>query len=77
MKIRVLFFGELTDFCGTSSVELSGIRDTKELQEYLNKQFSELRSASYVTSINNKIVNGNINLKDGDEVALLPPFSGG
>ena len=77
MKITVLFFGQLTDLCDASSVEIGGVSDTKGLQEHLNKQFPNLAAAQYVLSVNRKIRQQNVILENGDEVALLPPFSGG
>ena len=77
MKVTVLFFGQLTDLCGASSVEISDAIDSKGLQMHLNDQFPNLAGANFVVAVNGKILNNNTTLNNGDEVALLPPFSGG
>jgi molybdopterin converting factor small subunit len=39
--------------------------------------FSELSHYRFVVSLNNELITGDAELKDGDEAAMLPPFSGG
>lgn len=77
MKIKVLVFGELTDILEANDLELPDVKNTRELNELLAKLFPNLAGANYSMAINNKIVQGPASLKDGDVVALLPPFSGG
>ena len=77
MKIKVLVFGQLTDILKTHELELPDVKNTRELNELLAKQFPNLAGANYTMAINNKIVPGLSSLIDGDVVALLPPFSGG
>jgi molybdopterin converting factor subunit 1 len=81
MNVRVLFFGSLKEICGiapetvslpddsTLSVLLEQFRSSKpELQQFL---------PSIAVSVNLEYANENTRLKDGDEVAFLPPVSGG
>ncbi|HJV20297.1 MAG TPA: MoaD/ThiS family protein [Sediminibacterium sp.] len=77
MGINVLFFGSLTD--ATAVVELNGVAasNTAALQEFLHQQYPALRTARYFIAVNQQMVRENTDLKTGDVVALMPPFSGG
>lgn len=76
MAIQVLFFGQLTDIAGTA-IDLPFVDTLRKLEQMLRVQFPELSSRKYALSVNQKIVTGNVDLADGDTIALLPPFSGG
>jgi len=77
MKIRLLFFGVLTDVIGQNMVELNDINDLQSVKEYVQTEFPKLTEHSHIVSVNREIVKDNQELKDGDEVAFLPPFTGG
>ncbi|MEX0998043.1 MAG: MoaD/ThiS family protein [Flavobacteriaceae bacterium] len=77
MNITILFFGQLAEVTGTSSLKLSGISDTDELKNTLRKQFPALEGLTYSIAVNKKMIQQKTTLKHEDEVALLPPFSGG
>jgi molybdopterin converting factor small subunit len=77
MKIRVLFFGNLADKAGCSSLVEKGVGDLNELLKVLKSRFTFLNNAVYVVARNQEIVRDNPQLSDGDEIALLPPFAGG
>lgn len=75
MKIKVQTFGSLTDlmekeFC----VEAA---DTESLLTSLRSKQAALNSRKFLLAVNNVIVKENTILKENDEVALLPPYSGG
>jgi MoaE-MoaD fusion protein len=81
MRVQVLFFGQLKDLTGRSSeslplAERATLSDV--LQHYADK-FPDIRklSSSLALSINREYATQDAPLKDGDEVALLPPVSGG
>lgn len=77
MEINVLVFGQITDLVGKDSFKLSGVKDTHELIQTLNKNFPMLSSLEYSIAVNKKITKENSLLQHNDVVALLPPFSGG
>lgn len=77
MKIKVLFFGMLSEIIGTGSLELENMENIRILQSYLWKAYPEMKDMDYRFAVNKEIINGKHDLKDGDEVALLPPFAGG
>ena len=81
MRIRILFFGQLTDIVGRREemMELaSGARLSDVLSGYGARfpQFKAL-AASLACSVNQEYAQGSAVLEDGDEVGLLPPVSGG
>ena len=77
MKITILFFGQLAEIAGISSIKLTDISDTDDLKNKLQQQFPALEKMTFSIAINKKMIQENTILKSEDEVALLPPFSGG
>lgn len=81
MHIRVLFFGMLKDLTGrsTDSLELPEHATLRDLLTHYQQQVPRLNqiSASLAMSINQEYAPPDSQLESGDEVALLPPVSGG
>jgi molybdopterin converting factor subunit 1 len=81
MRVRVLFFGQLKDIVGRAEdeAELSeGARVEDLFARYGNRfpRLAEFR-ASVVASVNQEFAEWRAPLAAGDEVAFLPPVSGG
>jgi sulfur-carrier protein len=77
MKIKVYFFGILTDITGTSEQEIKDVENVSSLKSWLWRNYPKSKEMDFQISLNNKILEGKSDFKNGDEVALLPPFSGG
>jgi molybdopterin converting factor subunit 1 len=81
MMIRVLFFGLTHDLAGFDEerVELPEGGRLADLWRSYELRFPKLAEAlpSLVTAVNQEIAEGSQPLRDGDEVAFLPPVSGG
>jgi molybdopterin converting factor subunit 1 len=81
MRVRVLFFGGLKDLAGKSEdlLELpEGARVRDVLAHYLSQVPRMKESvASLAVAVNQEYTGSETGLKSGDEVALLPPVSGG
>jgi len=83
MKITVRFFANLKDMAGTESMELAfdGEVRVKELTARLLAELPSLKDVletrRVFVCVNQEMVQKDDIIKDGDEVALLPPFSGG
>ena len=76
----ILFLGRLQDAVGTSAltVELpDGIRDAESLREWLGRDHPALRHSSVRIAVNAELRPGNAGFADADEIAFLPPMSGG
>ena len=77
MEIKVLLFGMLSEITGATELKLKDIENIRMLQSYLWKNYPEMKDMDYRFAVNKEIIDGKYELKNGDEVALLPPFAGG
>ncbi len=77
MKIKVLLFGILAEKAAEDELLLENISSLKDLKEYLFGRYPSFADYKFRISVNQTLIEGNKKLKEGDEVALLPPFAGG
>lgn len=77
MSIEVLAFGQIAEIIGEAKLEFSEVGCVDELVNRLRNIYPQLRSIDYRIAVNKKLAISTAGLKDGDTVALLPPFSGG
>jgi molybdopterin synthase sulfur carrier subunit len=77
MQVRVLFFGVLSEVVGTDCRFYKDVRTMSDLIHRINDDYPRIGHYSYRISLNSVIIDGEMDLKDLDEVALLPPFAGG
>jgi molybdopterin synthase catalytic subunit len=81
MRVRVLFFGRLKDITGCAEdwAELHDGASLEELFARYGGQFAALTALrpSIVASVNEEFADWRTALRGGDEVAFLPPVSGG
>ncbi len=77
MTVNVLFFGVLSEITGKDAFSIDGITDTSELNNKLIEEYPEIKSVTYRIALNQKIIDSNTKLNEGDEVAFMPPFAGG
>jgi len=82
--IKILFFAQLVDHAEQDSIELEYSNDmtTREVVKLLEpklpkKLIDTLRFDAVMLSINQVFASWDDTLQDGDEIAFLPPFSGG
>lgn len=81
MRIRVLAFATVADALGSKDFEFT-IDEPTSVEQFLDsleEQTPELTAirTRLAVAINGKLVSPNVLLADGNEVALLPPVSGG
>lgn len=74
--MKILFFGRLRDGAPAGATP-PGIDDTDALRAWLGRDRPELLDASVRIAVNDEMILGNRVLDEGDEVAFLPPMSGG
>jgi sulfur-carrier protein len=75
--MKVLFFANLEELAGHSAVEISGKKTLAELLQDVYNSYPAIQKQKFAVAVNRKIVHGDYELNDTDEIALLPPFSGG
>jgi molybdopterin synthase catalytic subunit len=79
MQVRVLFFGVLKDLLSSSgeAVMLPEGATVAQLTERLRKDAAHPVWSALAVAVNQEYAAASAVLHDGDEVALLPPVSGG
>lgn len=80
MKIQVLGFGIVKEIFSSSSVVLEIPEQTTvvPLKQELERQFPELKKLrSYFIAVNQEYAGDNVEIASGDEIAVIPPVSGG
>jgi molybdopterin converting factor subunit 1 len=80
ISVNMLYFASAKDITGTASesIELSDSDTTiANLQSILQTKYTKLNFKTIMFSCNCEYVDLDWKLKDGDEIALVPPVSGG
>jgi len=77
MSIEVLFFGQLTDITGCSSLSMENPGTLNELKKQVLVKYPGLSQSKFVIAINNKISNEDELISNYSKIAFMPPFSGG
>ena len=84
MTIRVRFFAALREQVGRSTLEIDAIEPANVcgLLAALRHRFDEaafgaLRAPNIRVAVNQELVDSDAVLRDGDEVAFMPPITGG
>ena len=80
MKITLLAFGIAKEIFGNRKleIELPEHSTTADLKAVLNTQHPALQQlAVYRIAVNDEYTAADLMIKEGDEVAIIPPVSGG
>jgi molybdopterin synthase sulfur carrier subunit len=77
MEVKVLFFGVLAEVTGTNFKHFRDVKSIGDLKLRIQDDFPDIVHYSYRIALNNEIIDNESKLKDGDEVAFMPPFAGG
>ena len=76
--LKILFFGMTAEATGCRELQINWMVTTGDLQSTLVEKFPLLQKQKYTFAVNKLVVNHDHHpLQPGDEIALLPPFSGG
>jgi molybdopterin synthase sulfur carrier subunit len=77
MKVKILFFGSLQEVAGKQEMILNDINESETLQNHLTSLIPGLKDYTFRLAINQEFIDSNCTLKEGDIVAVMPPFAGG
>ncbi len=79
MKIHVHFFAQAREMAqkNEEEVELKDGATVSDLFEILKFRVPTLRSVEFKIAVHSEYVDNHHELLDGDEVAIIPPISGG
>jgi molybdopterin converting factor subunit 1 len=79
MKVRVLFFGATADLAGTRAVEAEVASDASPAEVLADLAIGNpaLKTDRLLFAVNESYVDKDARLKDGDELAIFTPVSGG
>ena len=79
MKVRVLFFGATADLVGSreTSVNVKGNPNVRAALESILKDHPALHRQKLLFSVNEEYASADTLIKDGDELAIFTPVSGG
>jgi len=81
VKVRLLYFAVLRDITGKSRDEIDLPEGTRasDIWSRLRSQHRELARYEHppLTAVNESYVSADQLLRDGDEVAFIPPVAGG
>jgi len=78
MKVTLKYFGVIAESAGKSE-EVLDLKQGTSIKDLKNQQIKkyQIQDAESVQIAVNQDLNNETELKDGDEVAFLPPFAGG
>jgi molybdopterin converting factor subunit 1 len=80
MNIKILAFGIAKDIFGgsTINIQLDENATTKQLKTELETAYPRLKQlASYMVAVNNEYADDADVITERDEIAIIPPVSGG
>jgi len=81
MKVRLLYFAVLRDIAGRDAEELSIAPGTTARDVWQTLRHSHSKLAAYLeppmSAINESYASPDTVLRDGDELAFIPPVAGG
>ena len=76
MAVKIQLFGQIKQIAGASELTTDAA-DTDGLMKEIAARFPLLENLSCLIAIDRNIVQANTAIKAGQELALLPPYSGG
>lgn len=79
MTVKILFFGPLAESSGAKEVyiKLGDSKMLSHIKNLLDEKYLKTSNLPYMLAVNREQVTGDMALNSGDEIAIMPPFSGG
>lgn len=80
--MEILLFGIAKDIVGQSEIRISSDGDAfhsvQELKEFMVRKFPEFgKLSSFAVAVNSEYAQDDVPLNRNDEIAIIPPVSGG
>ncbi len=77
-KMKLKVFGVARDIMGGKEVEVESVQNVGELRKLLLSNFPKLKELnSLLIAVNQTYASDEISISETDEIALIPPVSGG
>ena len=76
MAVKILLYGQLKQITGSSELTAEAV-DTDGLIKEMAARFPLCENVKYLIAVDRNIVQSNTAIKPDQELALLPPYSGG
>jgi molybdopterin converting factor small subunit len=76
MAVKIQLYGQLKQITGASEI-ITDATDTDALIKDVAARYPLLKNLTCLIAIDRNIVQTNTAIKAGQELALLPPYSGG
>ena len=76
MAVKIQLFGQLKQMAGVPELSLD-VKDTDGLVKEMAARYPQMQDLTYLIAVDRAIVQTNTSIKAGQELALLPPYSGG
>jgi molybdopterin converting factor small subunit len=77
MEVTIVYSGILAEKAGKSKESFSGVKSLNEIRKMLAGRYTGFNEMRYVIALNGVIVHEDAGVKEGDQVALIPPVPGG
>jgi molybdopterin converting factor subunit 1 len=78
MRIKILSFGIAREIINSASIELKDQSSVKDLIDQLKSKYPKLRALrSIAVAVNEDYKEEHYILSESDEIAIIPPVSGG
>jgi sulfur-carrier protein len=76
MAVKMKLFGQLKEITGASELTTDAC-DTDALVKEMVRRFPALENLTFLIAVDRNIVQFNTAIHESQELALLPPYSGG
>ncbi len=73
----MIYSGILAEKAGKAREPVTGVKSLFEIKDVLAARYQGFYELRYVTSLNGVIVHEDVSIKEGDQIALIPPVPGG
>jgi molybdopterin converting factor small subunit len=76
MAVKIQLYGQIKQIAGESEIIIEAA-DTNGLMKEIAGRFPMIENLTYLIAVDRTIVQANTSIEAGQELALLPPYSGG